>query len=596
MNWYRMIWRNFQMPLLTLAGIVFYLVFWQKQWEITATIIALFTIALGSWPMLAETIESIRQRQFALDYIAILALLVSVLTQEYLAGTVIALMLSTGRTLEAYGMKRAKQSLTQLVDRIPRTVTLFTDSEIGKTVALSQVSVGEMIFIRRGEVIALDGKLVSEQALTDDSSLTGEPYFLEKTTGDQMRSGTVNIGNPIVIQVTKRAGDSTYEKIIAMVQAAANEKPLLVRLADRYSTWFTVVTFCIAGIAYFISHDILRVLAVLVVATPCPLILATPIALLGGMNALAKYNIIIKKIASLEVLDRITTVIFDKTGTITLGRPTVIGVELFNHALSTEQLISIAAAIERNSLHPVAKAIVSYAQQQQVPVVHASEVHEEIGQGIIGTVNATTYRLSKWTIHDGLSIGIWKNNQVQAVIHLSDEMKSGSKDVIRQLRELTLELQIFTGDKQSNAQRILAQLDQSIIVKADCSPEDKQQGIQQLKQAGKIIAMVGDGINDAPALALADVGIVFSNEQQTAASEAADIVILNSEFELITKLLFIARRTIRIAKQSIGWGIGLSIVAMLFAAAGWIPPIVGALLQEAIDLVVIINALRTSRL
>jgi cation transport ATPase len=382
----KIILKEFTIPFVTLITIVLFLIFEKTMMFQLARLTAIVGIVLGSFEMFKETILALRKKQFALDYIAILAILVALFTGEYLAGLVVAFMLATGNTLETYGMNRARRSLTQLVNRIPHDVSLYENGHITTTVPIEHITIGQTIFIRKGEVIALDGVLESDTALTDESSLTGEPYFLEKNHGDQIRSGTINIGEPIVIQVTNLAGDSTYEKIIQMVKSAAEEKPPLVRLADRYSTIFTIITFVIAGIAYGISHDIVRVLAVLVVATPCPLILATPIALLGGMNAMAKYNIIVKKIASIEILGRLSTIIFDKTGTITLGRPTVTQVETLSPLLPLRDLVAIAAAIERNSLHPLAKAIVAYAQHQAVPLLHAKNVHEEIGKGHIGKI------------------------------------------------------------------------------------------------------------------------------------------------------------------------------------------------------------------
>lgn len=564
--------------------------------ESIAMMLAIGIIGIGSYSLIIETVTSLRKKQFALDYIAILAIIVALLTGEYLAGMVIALMVATGHTLEVYGMNRAQRSLTQLIDRIPREVTVMQDQHEDRQVQLEVVQVGDKILVRKGEVLALDGILMSDHAQTDESSLTGEPYFLEKKQGDQLRSGIINIGEPFILRVTHAAKDSTYEKIIAMVKTAAGEKPPLVRLADRYSTWFTIVTLALAVLAYALSQDITRVLAVLVVATPCPLILATPIALMGGMNALAKHHVIVKKIASLEILARLHTMIFDKTGTITLGHPTITKIEVVSSDYTLSETLAIASAIERNSLHPLAKAIVAYAQQQEhVPLKQALAVHEQIGSGIIGRVDNQEYTLKKWTEIDGLAIGLFKEQTLVAVFHFDDKIKPGSKEVLVDLQRRGLELYIFTGDKRSTAERVVTELGQNIQVRAECTPEDKKNGIAELKAQGKTIAMVGDGINDAPALALADVGVVFSNEQQTAASEAADVVILNSEFELTATMLVVAKRTIQIAKQSIMWGIGLSLIAMIFAALGFITPVVGALLQEAIDLAVIVNALRASR-
>jgi len=293
---------NFLNPTLIFLGIILYGILSYFEYTIVAQTIILIAIGLGSYSLVLETFSELFKKHFALDYIALVAVIVSVITGEYLVGAIIALMISTGVTLEAYGARQAKKSLTSLIDRIPQEVLLWEkDKETVKT-KISKVKVGQSIFIRKGEVIPLDGTLESLKGLTDESSLTGEPYYIDKLQGDLLRSGTVNSGDAIVVKVTKEEADSTYRKIIEMVQSAQIEKAPLIRLADKYSTFFTLVTFFISLFAYFNLGGLDGVLAVLVVATPCPLIIATPIALLGGVNAAAKQRIIIKKLAVLETL------------------------------------------------------------------------------------------------------------------------------------------------------------------------------------------------------------------------------------------------------------------------------------------------------
>lgn len=344
----------------------------------------------------------------------------------------------------------------------------------------------------------------------------------------------------------------------------------------------------------------------LVIATPCPLILATPIALMGGMNAAASKRIIVKRLSAIETLSRITTVIFDKTGTITLGKPVISDIDLHNKSYDRAMVLTIADAIERNSLHPLAKALLNAAQEEKIKRVLATDVHEEIGKGITGVVEGINYTLQKATQAAGMAIDLVisgaavKNKPASsshpiARFHFTDQIKENSTSIVKQLASDGLALHIFTGDKQQAANEIARRLGTGVEVKADCSPEDKKNGIAALHKAGKVVAMVGDGINDAPALAYADVGMVFSNEEHTAASEAADIVFLGGNFKAVEDILGISRRTIRIAKESIFAGIGLSIIGMLFAAFGHIPPIIGAFMQETIDILVIFNALRASR-
>jgi heavy metal translocating P-type ATPase len=586
---------TFKIPAIVLIGIFIYIFLKIIKLETAAIFIGLFITLLGSYRLFYETALAILKKNFALDYIAILAILVSLATQEYLVSSILALMISSGRTLEDYGVSLAKKSLTKLAERIPNEVILWKNGKMGEKIKIDKVKKGFEIYIRKGEVVALDGILNSDSGLTDESSLTGEPYAVEKIKGDPIRSGTINVGNPIVVEVLKEQKDSTYNKIVEMVKSAQDEKSPFIRLADKYSGYFTVISLLITGFSYVYSgFDLTRALAVLAIATPCPLIIATPIALLGGVNAASKKNIIVKKLASIEVLSRAKALIFDKTGTITLGKPIV--VEFKNQSeYKDEELLAISESIERNSLHPLAKAIVIFAKSKNAKIIHAEKIQEKIGDGISGTINEKTYKLAKMDSKEGMTIGIYEKNKLLGFFRFEDEIKKESISVIQDLKNTGFELYIFTGDKKEAADKLVKSLGIKVNIKAECTPEDKQKGIEELKKAGKITAMVGDGINDAPALALADVGIVFSNEEQTAASEAADLVFLGGNFSLVIDSMKIAKRTISIAKQSIFFGIGLSIVGMVFASFGLIPPIQGAFLQEAIDVAVIINALRASK-
>lgn len=588
----------FKIPLITFAGIILYLITaYVLKSSLIALIIAILTIALGSFQLFQNTYESITKKQFALDYIAILAIIVSLITQEYLVGAVIALMIASGRTLEEYGAAQAKSSLTSLTNRIPRTVFLWKNNQPTEKIKIENVDIGDEIFIRKGEVIPLDGTLITEKGYINESSLTGEAYPVEKLQGDEIRSGTINMENPLVIKVTREEKDSTYKQIINLVQKAEKEKAPLVRLADKYSAIFTLITFVIATFAFLLNKNLESILAVLVVATPCPLILATPIALLGGVNASAKRRIIVKRLSSLEILSRVDAIMFDKTGTITLGRPKVTDIKIFNNDFTKEKILEISEAIERNSLHPLAKAIVRYASEHTTETIHAKNISEIIGEGISGEVEGKEYNLTnvETQTKSDMAIALFTEKKLLAVFSFEDQIKEDSASIISRLKSLGLEIAIFTGDKYEVALRVAQKLGGNIMIEAECSPEDKQNGIKKFKKAGKVTAMVGDGINDAPALALADVGLVFSNEEQTAASEAADIIFLHGDFSLVIESITIAKRTIRIAVQSITWGIGLSILAMIAASFGLIPPLYGAILQEAIDVTVILNALRASR-
>lgn len=587
--------KYFRIPLVSFVGIVIYLILILLGVSLLANMVILSVTVLGSYQLFWESFKKITSKRFAVDYIAISAILVSLYTGQFLVAAILALMITSGRTLEEYAVSRAKQSLTKLIERIPDEVLLWEKEQPGKKVKIKSVSVGQEIFIRKGEVIPLDGILISPAGQTDESSLTGEPYFLDKIKGDILRSGTINIGGPIVIKVTKSEENSTYNKIIELVKKAQSEQSPFVRIADRYSGIFTIITLIIVVFTYLSSgFDLTRVLSVLAIATPCPLIIATPIALLGGVNAAAKKRVIVKRLASLESLAKVDTIVFDKTGTITLGQPTLTEVILSTDKFTRLKILGIAESLERNSLHPLAKAVVIYARNHQAPVLHAENIEEVIGHGISGVIDKQEFTLSKVKDEEGMTIELTSAGKRLGLFKFEDDLKADSKEQFKRLQKLGLILKIFTGDKLKAAQKVIKQINLDIEVKSQMSPEDKQAGIKQLQKEGRIVAMVGDGINDAPSLALANVGLVFSNEEQTSASEAADIVFLGGDFSLVLSSLQMAKRTIKIALQSIIFGIGLSIVGMVFASLGYIPPIYGAGLQELIDVAVILNALRAS--
>lgn len=586
----------FRLPIIIAACIGLHLVlqsvFLLTNWANWASIVG---VLIGSIQLAKNTYHSIKEKQIALDYVAIAAIAIALYGQYFLVANVIILMLSGGYALESYGVATAKRSLTALIDRIPHDVHLWTHGQIGRLIPVKDVEIGQEIAIRKGEVIPLDGILSSTYAETDESSITGEPYLLEKQTGDQIRSGTVNVGDLIVVRVTTNDQNSTYNTIIKMVRETQQEKSPMIRLADQYSLVFLGFTFVLAIFAYVISHDIGRVLSVLVIATPCPLILATPIALMGGVSAGSRRNIIIKRLSSLEVLARVTTLVFDKTGTLTLGKPTVVNIIPSDPSLDVETLIGISAAIERNSLHPLAKAIVNYAKINNIPPVTVTHLHEKIGFGIYGTVDTATFHLSKIVGSEGMSIGLFDSqNTILLQFEFEDRVKSDSHSVLKSFDLAGHQLFMFTGDKKHRAEALVANFPVPVTVVAECTPDEKKDRIVELRNQGKITAMIGDGINDSPALAAADVGMVFSHDEQTASTDAADIVFLGGNLGLVLDATILATSTIRVAKQCIWFGIGASAIGMIAATLGFIPPIIGAILQEAIDVVVILYALRTS--
>ncbi len=588
---------DFRIPFTVLTCLLMYLVLLWLPVPVEVALFVLFTgIVIGSWRLVLDTLQALLKKSFALDYIAILAILVGLLTQNYFIAGVIVLMMSGGNALEDYAQQRAKKSLTALKNRIPNQAQVVDASGTASGVAIESVEVGSTILVRKGEVVPLDGQLVTEVGSFDESSLTGEPYPVSKEAGDVIRSGTLNVGESVQVVTTVLSTDSTYSRIVALVKEAENAQTPFTQLADKLSMVFTLFTLALGSAAYFVSGDPERVLAVLVIATPCPLILATPIALIGGMNAAAQRRIIMKRLASLEALSDVQTVVFDKTGTLTLGQPLLESIETQQKQYDEKQLLSLAAGLEKNSLHPYARAIVAEAQTRAVRPVVFAQVEEEIGLGIRGAKGEDTYQLASDANHDASQVTLTKNGKTIGVFRFADELKENSIGVVQHILDLGLRIWIFTGDTVGRAQQLLSRLPAGIELEADLSPEDKKGKGESLQKSGNTVVMIGDGINDAPALAVADVGVAFSHQEHTAASEAADVVLLGRDFSGVLDVLRISRRTMTIAKQSMYVGLGLSILGMILAVFGFLPPIAGAIGQEVIDVAVILNALRTTRM
>ena len=559
--------------------------------------LALVVIAMGSIPLLRDTVVAIKQRRYALDYLALLAIAAAVAALEFQVGAVIALMLASGQALEDYGVRRARRSLSLLADRIPRTALVQQPDRTSVPMPVDDIEVGATVLVRHGEVLPLDGTLLTARADVDESSLTGEPYLLTKVSGDEVRSGTVNQGPPLLLQVTRAARDSTYRQILALVEAAQDGGAPMVRLADRYSLVFSTIAIVLAGGAWWFSGSLERALAVLVVATPCPLILAVPIALMGGVNRAARQKIIVKRMAALEVLARVSSLILDKTGTITVGRPELVRIDPgIASGVSPDTALSLAAAVERHSLHPIAKALVEAAHARDLATLSVRDVVETVGHGIQARVGEHVVVVRGAEAPYGeMRVLCEVDGQEAATFVLQDRLKKDAREVFARILSLGIELSIATGDRREAAQRAVAELGLPLHIEAECTPQAKLIAIRARQKAGLVVGMVGDGINDAPALAQADVGLAFTNEARTASSEAADIALLGGDVEQVWQALRISRDTVRVATQGILLGIGLSVLAMLAAAAGFLPPLAGAFLQEGIDVMVIANALRATR-
>ncbi|HYU32370.1 MAG TPA: heavy metal translocating P-type ATPase [Thermoanaerobaculia bacterium] len=568
------------------------------------------TTALVLLPLVLDVLASLRRGEVGVDVIALLAMSGSLLLGEYLAGAVIALMLSGGGMLELYAAGRARKELSSLMERAPRVVHRYEEGQLTEP-ALEEVVPGDRLLVKPGEIVPVDGLLDGETtAVLDESALTGEPLPVERRSGERVRSGVVNAGGPFDLRAVTTAAASTYAAILRLVGEAEASRAPFVRLADRYALVFLPLAVAVAGAAWALSGDAVRALAVLVVATPCPLILAAPVAFVSGISRAARKGVIVKGGAALEALARSRILLLDKTGTVTAGVPQVARVETFGD-LSADEVLRHAAALDQMSPHVLAASIVAAAHRRGLRLPFPSDVQERLGTGIEGRVDGRRVALGKadWiaggrplpesaaalrreTAERGQSIVFVRIDDAPAgVIVLEDRIREESAATLEDLRRLGItRIVMLTGDHRQVAEQVGRTLGMDAVA-AECSPADKVEAVRRERAAGPVV-MAGDGINDAPALAAADVGVALGARGATASSEAADVVLLQDRIDRLADALAIAQRARGIALESVLAGMGLSLAAMLVAAAGFLPPLAGAVFQEAIDVAVILNALR----
>jgi heavy metal translocating P-type ATPase len=560
-------------------------------------------------PTSVRFVRGLLRRETGVDIIAVMAMLGALLLGEHLAGAIIAVMITGGTSLERFAVARARRELSALLKRAPRVAHRRSGADI-VDVEVEQVRLGDVLVVKPGEVVPADGILTSDGAVLDEAALSGESRPVHVDGGAPVRSGGTNAGGPLELRVTASAAESTYAGIIRLVRAAEESKAPFVRLADRYALGFLGVTLALAAIAWLVSGSPTRALAVLVVATPCPLILAAPAAIIAGVSRAAKHGIIVKGGGPLETLARATVLLLDKTGTLTSARPQVVAVETFG-AYSSDDVIRHAASIEQVSIHPYAPAILAEARNRSVVIEFPVDAHEEMGSGISGLAEgrhvavgqlafvapgaARTPALRsielRTAVEGTASVYVSIGGALAGVVILQDPVRPEAPRALRSLRAAGMRrIHMVTGDHPDVAELVGDALGVDQVF-AERTPEEKVEVVRLVRSEG-VTAMVGDGINDAPALALADIGIAMGARGATAASEAADVVLTTDRIEGLVVATRIAQRTRRIALQSVFVGMGLSLVAMGFAAAGYITPVAGAILQEAIDVLVIINALR----
>jgi heavy metal translocating P-type ATPase len=553
-----------------------------------------------------EVVASLLHKQVGVDLIALLSLVAGLWFSQFLVAAVIAIMLASGRSLEFYTSQRAERELRRLIQRAPTFAWKLDDDNLVQ-VPLERVVPGQRILVRMGEVIPLDGILVKCGATVDESALTGEPIPVEFSAGAALRSGTVNVGAPFTLQVTNSAGESTYAGIVRMAEAARRSKAPFVRAADRYALILIPVTVLIAGIAWGLSGDPLRALAVVVVSTPCPLILAVPIAILSGISRCARRGILVKDGATLEAVSQTRFLMLDKTGTLTTGHACIDNVETAGD-ISQDRLLYLAASLAQASTHPVASAIVAAAQTANVVLGVPAHISESAGAGLQGLVDGQSVELGSldylntqdpWSTallarldYQGAGASfIAVDGKLAGAVVFSDQLRVESAGAVRAIKHMGVEkVTMLSGDRLETAQWIAigAGVDE---VRASLQPQDKVRAVQASCALGMTM-MVGDGINDAPALAAADIGVAIGAAGASAASEAAGVVLLVDRLDRIAHAMEIARRSCRIARESMLIGMGLSMFAMLIAAVGYLPPLAGAVVQEVIDVGVILNALR----
>jgi heavy metal translocating P-type ATPase len=568
---------------------------------------------LATAPVIAGLAVSITRDllagRFGVDAIALVSMSAAIALGQPLAGAVVALMYSGGNVLEEIAIARAEHDLRALVDRAPREAHRRVSDRI-EEVPISDVAVSDRLLVRAGEVIPVDGVVNSSAAVIDESALTGEPIPVVKARGAAVLSGSLNSGETFELTVSAAAGESTYAGIVRLVTAAQTAKAPFVRLADRYALIFLPVTLVLALAAWLISGDLIRSLAVLVAATPCPLILAAPVAFIAGVAQAARRGILVKGGGPLEALARAHTVLFDKTGTLTVGGARLLSVEVAPGE-SADEVLMLGASLEQASHHVLAHAVVEAGTARGLALRVPEQVRESLGSGLSGVIEGRhvaagsrdmiygSVGVEEWALRairraswrSALIVFVAVEGRTIGALLLADELRADTPRAIRLLREAGVKRMVMvTGDRAAAAQAIGAALDLDAVL-ADRVPSDKVDAVRSEQRMHPTV-MVGDGINDAPALASADVGIALGARGASASSEAADVVILADRLDRVGEAIVIAQRARRIAIESIVAGMGLSMLAMLAATFGWLKPVPAAIVQEVIDVAVILNALR----
>ncbi|MEO3758839.1 heavy metal translocating P-type ATPase [Mycobacterium sp. B14F4] len=605
-------WRSLREPalvILTVGALAAGGILWLIGQREAADVSWIVGTAVAVVPSVLWVVSALRQGRLGVDVIAVLSLVGTLLVGEYLAGALIAVMLAGGHALESAAERRASHDLRALLEHAPRFARRRVGTEV-RVVPIADVAVDDLLVVGPGETVPVDGRVADQVAVLDESVLTGESVQVERRSGEPVRSGVVNAGGPFELRATATAKDSTYAGIVRLAEEARAENAPIVRLADRYAAWFLPLTLLIAGGAWFATGSAVRAVAVLVVATPCPLLLAAPVAIVSGLSRASRHGVVIRSGGALESLGIATTLVMDKTGTLTMGRPVVVGI-LAAPGRDAAEILRLAASVDQMSPHVLAEAIVTEALARGLKPSLPTEMVEQAGRGVTGTVDG--HRIEVGKLADGSSDANWARAAVNrasldsaaiawvridgdlaGAVLLRDPLRRHAPRTVRRLRSAGLDrLVMLTGDRAEPAREVATVLGLDEVY-AQQTPADKVAAVWEEKQRA-VTVMVGDGVNDAPALAAATVGVAMGARGATASSEAADIVLTTDRLDRLADAMDIARWSRRIAVQSAVVGMALSLAAMVIAALGWLPPAAGALLQEGIDVAVILNALRALR-
>ena len=557
-----------------------------------------------------EIVTSLRRGDVGLDIVAALSMSAALAVGENLAAAIVALMYAGGQFLESFAERAARREMTALLSRVPRTALRHRDGQL-EEIALDLIMPGDRLMVRQGDVVPVDGTVADGVAVLDQAAMTGESLPVRFMTGGQVLSGSTNVGAPFDLLATRLAVESTYAGVIRLVETAQRSRAPMSRIADRYAMVFLAVTVVLAAAAWLFTGDPVRAVAVLVVATPCPLILAVPVAIVAGLSRAAKLGILIKGGKAIEMLAGVRGMVIDKTGTLTLGHARIVSTRVAD-GIAPAELLRIAASLDQASKHVIAQTIVAEARSQGLALAIPSDVVETPGEGATGLVDgrrvmvgglkfiagklgtADLAKLGGARPAGALTAAVAVDGKLAGLLILSDELRAGTEAMLRDLRQLGIErIVLATGDRAEVAQAITAGLSID-LVRSDLTPDQKILVVLSERKNGPVM-MIGDGVNDAPALAAADIGVAMGAKGAAASAEAADVVLLVDHLDRILPAIRIARRSRFIALQSVIAGIGLSIVAMIAASLGYLVPVEGALLQEVIDVAVIFNALRALR-